>query len=369
MLYHSLPGASGFCRRAHALDFSLPSFLVFLALLGGASFSFPVEHAVANEPSAAAAPTAPRLVFGEPLFDFGKVEQGALVNHLFRFTNQGEQDLRIESVKTPCGCTAAVISSEVISPGQEGTISATFDTTHFTGESAKSISVYSNDPAQSVITLTLQGEILVEVVVDPAQVYLGRVRRGEELVRSVDVLYDASKPISITKIENSSPFLAVEAQDLEKPGQKGKKLLVTLKKNVPLGRLSDEIHVTTTSEKRPRVDIPVFGSIEGDLVMAPPQVSFGLVRNGEGKSQEISIKNRAANPVHIVEVRSSNADVVATLATIKDGEEYKLTVSAKNDSQAGRIEGEVQLMTDHPTEKILSLPLYGMVAERRQAKQ
>ena len=105
--------------------------------------------------------SAPRIVFGEPAFDFGKVEQGEQVTHMFRFTNQGGQDLRIESVKTSCGCTAAMISADVIPPGQEGTISATFDTTHFSGEKAKGVTVYSNDPLQPVATLTLQGEITI----------------------------------------------------------------------------------------------------------------------------------------------------------------------------------------------------------------
>jgi hypothetical protein len=78
--------------------------------------------------------TPPQIAFKETVFDFGKVEQGDQVNHLFRFTNQGGRDLRIESVKTSCGCTAAVISSEVTTPGSEGTISATFDTSKFFGE-------------------------------------------------------------------------------------------------------------------------------------------------------------------------------------------------------------------------------------------
>jgi len=311
----------------------------------------------------------PRLVLAESVFDFGKVEQGSHVNHLFRFTNQGGQNLRIESIKTSCGCTAAVISSEVIGPGQEGTISATFDTARFSGEKAKEISVYSNDPTQPMVTLTLQGEVLVEVEVDPPQLYLGRVRRGEETVRSIDVVYDAGKSLSITKVENSSPLLTVRAQDFEKEGRKGKKLIVTLKKDAPLGRVNDEIKVTTTSEKRPVIDIPVFGSVEGDLVVAPPQVSFGVVRRGEGKTQEVSIKSRASMPIHIISVQSSNADVEPTLTALKDGEEYKLTLNAKNDSKAGRIQGEVQVFTDHPNEKILTIPLYGMVTDEQQAKR
>ncbi|MBI3757201.1 MAG: DUF1573 domain-containing protein [Deltaproteobacteria bacterium] len=322
-----------------------------------------------SDPMQSASSGPPRLTFPEPVFDFGKVEQGEQVSHTFHFTNQGGQELRIESVKTSCGCTAAVTSFDVIPPGQEGAISATFDTSRYAGEKTKSISVYSNDPTQPVTTLTLQGEILVEIEVDPPQLYLGRVRRGEETVRSVDIFYDANKPIAITKIENSSSVVIIQADDFEKEGRKGKKLIVTLKKDAPLGRVNDEIKVITTSEKRPSVEIPVFGSIEGDLVVAPPQVSFGVVRRGDGKAQEVSIKNRAKKPIHVVKVESSNADIIAELVAIKDGEEYKLTLSAKNESKPGRIQGDVQVFTDHPTEKVLTIPLYGMVTDGQQAKQ
>jgi hypothetical protein len=369
-----------FCRNLIVSARRLLIVAPFLLQFGCAS---PAEEPVAIAQPAAAVPTAavpttppppmpsgpPHLVFDSSVFDFGKVEQGAQVNHLFRFTNQGGQELRIESVKTSCGCTAAVISSEVIAPGQEGTISATFDTTRFAGEKTKSISVYSNDPVQAVTTLVLQGEITVEVEVNPPQLYLGRVRRGEETTRSVDVLYAADKPIEIAKVETSSPLFTIQTQVLERDGRKGKKLIVTLKKDAPLGRINDEIKVITTSEKRPSIEIPVFGSVEGDLVVAPPQVSFGVVRRGEGKAQEVSIKSRSEKPIHIVHVQSSNADITPELVTVKDGEEYKLTLTAKSDSKAGRIQGEVQVFTDHPTEKQLSIPLYGMVTEGSQAQR
>jgi hypothetical protein len=319
--------------------------------------------------SATAATGAPHIVFAEPVYDFGKVEQGEQVTHMFRFTNQGGQELRVESVKTSCGCTAAVISEEVLPPGKEGTISATFDTTHFSGEKAKGISVYSNDPLQPVTTLTLQGEITIEVAADPAQLYLGRLRRREEITRSTDVLYDAQKPIDIVKIENSHPSLSVQAEDFSTEGKKGKKLIVTLKKDAPLGRLNDQIVVTTTSQKKPVLEIPVFGSVEGDMLVLPPQVSFGVVRRGESKTQEISIKNRGSKPVQVVRVQNSAPEVVAELTPVKQGEEYRLTLRTKGESKLGRIQGEVQIFTDHPEEKVLTIPLYGIVAEGEQAKR
>lgn len=363
-------------REKKASHTTLLLTLVLLVCLGCAGpSSGPVAVAQfepqSPETASSAAPTgaAPRIVFAEPVYDFGKVEQGEQVTHMFRFTNQGGQELRIESVKTSCGCTAAVISEDVILPGKEGTISATFDTTHFSGEKAKGITVYSNDPLQPVATLTLQGEITIEVGVEPAQLYLGRVRRGAEATRTIEVLYDAQKPIDITKIVNSHPSVSVRAEDLSKDGKKGKKLFVVLKKDAPLGRLNDEIVLSTTSSKKPVVEIPIFGSIEGDLLVFPPQVSFGVVHKGESKTQEISIKNRGAKPVQVVRIQNSATDVIAELTPVKQGEEYRLTLRTKGESKPGRIQGEIQVFTDHPEEKVLTIPLYGIVAEADQARK
>lgn len=340
------------------------SFLTWFTLTAVSSLA-----AAQTQASPQATDTPPRITFTETVYDFGKVEQGDQVNHLFRFTNQGGRDLRIESVKTSCGCTAAVITAEVVAPGKEGTISATFDTTKFFGAKVKEVTVHSNDPSQPVVTLTLQGAIAVEVEVEPAQLYLGKIRRGAGATHTIELLHDASKPIAITNVATESPLISVQTEELEKNGKKGKKLLVTLRKDAPLGRVSTEVNVTTTSQKRPSLSIPVFGQIEGDLMVTPSQVSFGVVRKGDAKANDLSIKSRAKSPIHLVKTQSSTPTVIAEITTVKDGEEYRLTLKVNSDGTPGQIKGEVQVFTDHPTEKVLTIPVYGMLVDPQAAKK
>ena len=321
------------------------------------------------KPEPVAPPSVPpRIVFNQTLHDFGTVEQGEKVTHLFRFTNQGGRDLRIESLKTACGCTAAVISDKVIPSGGEGTISATFDTSHFLGEKKKTVSVYSNDPDQAIATLTLQGEISVEVAAEPAQLYIGRLRRGQLVSHTIEVWYDAAKPIEITKVENSHPAVKVKTEPFAAEGKHGKKLTVTLGKDAPLGRLNDQITVTTTSTKRPTIVIPVFGSLDGDLLVLPPQLPFGVVQPGEVKTRTVNIKNRAKTPVKITQIKSTAKGVSAEVTPISAGAEYSVSVKVSGDTPPGRITGAIQVMTDHPEESVLTIPLYGRVADR-QAKR
>lgn len=52
-------------------------------------------------------PQGPRLVFAEPVADYGAVPIDEMVTHYFEFTNQGDMPLIIEGepkVKTVAGC-------------------------------------------------------------------------------------------------------------------------------------------------------------------------------------------------------------------------------------------------------------------------
>jgi hypothetical protein len=41
----------------------------------------------------------------------------------------------------------------------------------------------------------------------------------------------------------------------------------------------------------------------------------------------------------------------------------------KGASATGRIQGEVQVYTDHPEERVLTIPLYGIVTDSRRASR
>jgi hypothetical protein len=78
----------------------------------------------------AVAQEGPQITFSESLHDFGDIERGARLSHTFEFENAGSAPLKIENVKTSCGCTAVRPSrGEFIGPKEAGTlpVDCTFD--------------------------------------------------------------------------------------------------------------------------------------------------------------------------------------------------------------------------------------------------
>lgn len=101
----------------------------------------------------------PKLMLDQNQFDFGKVVEGKLVETKIGFKNTGEAPLEIIDVKTSCGCTAALLSSKKLNPGESGNVRIELDTTGREGKLTRTVTLFTNDPAQANQTITLSANI------------------------------------------------------------------------------------------------------------------------------------------------------------------------------------------------------------------
>jgi Protein of unknown function (DUF1573) len=105
------------------------------------------------------------ISFAEVNFDFGKIKEGDVVKHKFKFTNTGTNDLILENVKPSCGCTAIEWPKDPIAPGKSGEIEAQFNSTGKSGLQTKYITITLNS-AERLERVTFSGEVIPKPV-DP----------------------------------------------------------------------------------------------------------------------------------------------------------------------------------------------------------
>lgn len=103
----------------------------------------------------------PKLTFAETSYDFGKVKEGAIVEHGFVFTNTGKQPLLIGNAKSTCGCTVPEYPKEPIAPGARGVLKIRFDTKGKEGFQTKPVTVTTNG-LPSVVKVTVLGQVVTE---------------------------------------------------------------------------------------------------------------------------------------------------------------------------------------------------------------
>lgn len=209
----------------------------------------------------AAAATSPELAIDRPVFDFGTIPQGKKVEHAFILYNRGGAPLTIRNTRTSCGCTVANVSSSIIQPGKSAEIKAAFDSSNFFGNVAKTVSVDTNDPKSPVLTLTLKGTVVEEIVVAPRQVNLGTLRIGTEKEVSITIENRGSKKLQLTDVKSSLSQVEVSvARNVINPGSTGT-ILVNATPRDTDRVLSGYLTIKTNSQNKPLITIPVFGSV------------------------------------------------------------------------------------------------------------
>ncbi|HWQ82520.1 MAG TPA: DUF1573 domain-containing protein [Ignavibacteria bacterium] len=115
---------------------------------------------VVNNSKLTASLKAPKIVFKENVHDFGKVPRGPELQYNFRFTNKGNSNLNIERVQTSCGCTGATVGEKSdYAKNESGEIKVNFSTQGREGRQEKTIIVYSNDPQNPQVVLTVKCDI------------------------------------------------------------------------------------------------------------------------------------------------------------------------------------------------------------------
>jgi len=96
--------------------------------------------------------------FPETIYDFGEIQEGEKVTHVYKFTNSGSNPLLISNAKGSCGCTVPDWPREPIPPGGAGEIRVQYDskgkgTVEGRAESKRVTITANTDPANSYLTI------------------------------------------------------------------------------------------------------------------------------------------------------------------------------------------------------------------------
>lgn len=95
------------------------------------------------------------MTFAENAWDFGTIDEGDAVTHIFKFTNTGDNPLIIDRCKGSCGCTVPQCPKEPIAPGEEGEIEVKFNSKGKKNKQTKTVTINANTvPEQTRITIS-----------------------------------------------------------------------------------------------------------------------------------------------------------------------------------------------------------------------
>lgn len=204
-------------------------------------------------------------VLGGNSISFGKVYQtGAKVNKVIVIRNDGKDTVTIRKVTTSCGCTAALVSRQVLRPGEEAEVKIQFNPSGYVGDVAKYIYISNSDPENQLLTVKMTGVVAYVLNPSPAYVYFNNLREGKKDSTEVMLTNTGNQTLAITRIDVPSKEIIFKLSKRRlMPGESAK---IDFYLTPPNRRDVDGyVVIHTTSREQPQLPLKVYAMLVSNI--------------------------------------------------------------------------------------------------------
>lgn len=245
--------------------------------------------------------------------NFGSVGAGEKGQHAFTIKNIGSSPLVLTQGTTSCTCTVSdfgtspdesgdseATNEKVIAPGDETTVSIQWTGKGLGGLFRQEATVLTNDPRRPEIAFTIEGAVVPTWTANPPDITFPKLssKSTAHAETKVFTFGDEKPTIETLRIldEDKRAFFNIQSDLLadeqlkdEPEATGGFTLSVDVLPGLPIGPLSEVLEVSVNIPEKITIEIPVEGSVTGDISFTGQrwnstkyQLSLGKVSSSEG---------------------------------------------------------------------------------------
>jgi hypothetical protein len=295
----------------------------------------------------------PAISFDKVHHDFGRIPPDRKVSAKYKVTNTGNAFLSITQVRPSCGCTYTLLGKWSLAPGESTEIEATFDPRGVKGLVRKSIEVVSNDPKTPAITLSLEAEVVQEIMPSVESVYFHQAPKSLTTRSQVRYTSGNGEPVQIVDVKApGAPFLTFAYRP------EGKDLVLDVAfdgRKVPTGqqRGVETATVRFTNPRMSQLPLNVQWDLKPSIQTSPVELVF---QDTVGKElrQKLTLKQADGRPFRVTKVRPSIQGMRVEGLNQKAAT-VELTIILPATVKAGHSSEVLALSTDDPDQPELTV--------------
>jgi len=209
-----------------------------------------------------------RIEFKHESKDFGEVNRGEILKHVFRFKNSGDETLLVRRVRTSCGCTAALVSKDELEPGESGEIKVTFNTRGYAGYNKKFVYVETNDPGapqkRLVLTASIDFPPAPRIELKNYSADLGLVVEGEALQTEILIENKGELELTVTPSHREAEYTVGGKKvtgAVRIPAKKETRVRVKIPARTNKGLIREYIILSSNDPVRPNLSVYLSGYV------------------------------------------------------------------------------------------------------------
>ena len=150
----------------------------------------------------------PKIEFESRVYDFGKVGPGQKLLGEFKFTNTGDDPLKITKVEKCCGAVTKLDKNE-LAPGESGVLQVQYTSSRTASKIMKRLYVNSNDKQTPRATLTIKAETVLMVDYEPKSIKF-LLKEDDISCPKITLTSNDNRPFSIKQFQATNDALTAE---------------------------------------------------------------------------------------------------------------------------------------------------------------
>jgi len=221
--------------------------------------------------------------------------------------------------------------------------------------------VITNDPAQKNIQLSLDADVVKELGLQPASLYLGKVKKGEETVKTVRIEARDPKSLNLGAITSDNEQVAAKLVPSNQDGGVAQMIEVRFKAKEITAFFNAKVSLETGNPKVPKIELPVNGIVEGDIVVQPPRLY--LFGQKDSKPVTSTLWLRSMKTFKISKITNDMKSLKTISSNVKEPgstfkQETKIDVTYEHfEGEEPFAKGKIEIYTNNPDQKIIPVEI------------
>jgi hypothetical protein len=352
--------------------------------------------AAAESVPADTAELRPRIEVDQPEHDFGDIEIGRNARCSFAIRNTGRAPLEIGKVTLTCQCLI-VEHDRTIAPGEIGAVRVLMNAGERSGHVLRHLKVFSNDPENPALQLTIRARVFRPIEVLPSQELLVPLTPGRAATLELLIRCNEDRPLEISKVESSHPMLRARLLAAEAPPSDSKphtpvsklqspteqepgarsqepgagakrlpdqRLELVIPKEMPQVTFDATVTLHVNRPERPEIVIRVTGYPQNAVVANPPRLYLGDVISGSAAPVARTITLfRRDGAFRVIEAKATDPALILRVDPGADGTYSDIQVAYRGGWRRGPVSGKITIRTDDPGRPLIEVPFEANVSE------
>ncbi len=299
-----------------------------------------------------------RKMFKKFEHDFGTVVKGEEVEYRFQIENVYQEEMRIQSVTSSCGCTQVSVTKNVLKTWEKAEVVAKFMTKTYSGARKARIAVTFSQPYYATVYLDIKGTIRTDTMIDPGVVNFGTLIDPTKSSRTINISRFGNPAWKITDVKSTYPHVVVALKETARTSAYVTyQLTASLKKSTPTGFLQNEL--VLVAQERPgdasseiSLPVPLIANISTPVHVSPGILP--IVDATEGKVVTEKVVLMAEQPFRINDVTCADSSFRVRAAN-KPSSIHVVQLEYIGSANAKPKNVELTFITDFPAQREVKL--------------